>query len=50
MTLPNNSFITCGADDTIRIWNISQSLSPATNYKRNIYSSVRFALRMYMYM
>ena len=39
-TLPEGSFITCGSDDTIRIWNINQSMGGDTAYRRNIYSSV----------
>jgi WD40 repeat protein len=36
--LPPGSFITCSSDDTIRIWNLSQNMSQATIYRRNIYS------------
>ena len=38
--LPDGSFITCGSDDTIRIWNINQAIGHNTQYKRNIYSYV----------
>ncbi|KAI8482652.1 mitogen-activated protein kinase binding protein 1 [Branchiostoma belcheri] len=37
--LPAGSFITCGSDDTIRIWNLDSSLHTDTVLKRNIYSN-----------
>ncbi|XP_023335709.1 mitogen-activated protein kinase-binding protein 1 isoform X3 [Eurytemora carolleeae] len=36
--LPAGSFITCGSDDTIRIWNMDSGLPTNTLYRRNIYS------------
>ncbi|CAH1263187.1 MAPKBP1 [Branchiostoma lanceolatum] len=37
--LPAGSFITCGSDDTIRIWNLDSTLHTDTVLKRNIYSN-----------
>jgi WD40 repeat protein len=28
--LPGGSFLTCGADETVRIWNIEKDLQPST--------------------
>jgi len=36
--LPPGSFVTCGSDDTIRIWNMDQAMPTNTLYRRNIYS------------
>jgi len=36
--LPPGSFVTCGSDDTIRIWNIDNAMPSNTLYRRNIYS------------
>jgi len=36
--LPPGSFITCGSDDTIRVWNLDHNMMGNTNYRRNIYS------------
>jgi len=36
--LPPNSFVTCGSDDTVRIWNIDSGMPSNTLYRRNIYS------------
>ncbi|XP_067138205.1 mitogen-activated protein kinase-binding protein 1-like isoform X2 [Centruroides vittatus] len=36
--LPKGTFLTCSSDDTIRIWNFENNLSPETFYQRNIYS------------
>lgn len=36
--LPRGTFLTCSSDDTIRIWNLENNLSPETFYQRNIYS------------
>ena len=36
--LPPGSFITCGSDDTIRIWNMDSAMATNTLYRRNIYS------------
>ncbi|CAG0915557.1 unnamed protein product [Notodromas monacha] len=37
--LPPGSFITCSADDTIRIWNLDPKMTKNTSYKRNVYSN-----------
>lgn len=39
--LPDNSFITCASDDTIRIWNCDSHMATDTGYTHNVYSSVR---------
>jgi len=36
--LPPGSFITCGSDDTVRIWNMDTTMPANTLYRRNIYS------------
>ena len=36
--LPPGSFVTCGSDDTIRIWNMDSAMPTNTLYRRNIYS------------
>jgi len=36
--LPPGSFVTCGSDDTIRIWNMDSGMPTNTLYRRNIYS------------
>ena len=36
--LPPGSFVTCGSDDTIRIWNMDAQMPTNTLYRRNIYS------------
>lgn len=36
--LPPGSFVTCGSDDTIRIWNLDSGMPTNTLYRRNIYS------------
>jgi len=36
--LPPGSFITCGSDDTVRIWNMDTMMPANTLYRRNIYS------------
>jgi len=36
--LPPGSFVTCGSDDTIRIWNMDSGMATNTLYRRNIYS------------
>jgi len=36
--LPPGSFVTCGSDDTVRIWNMDSAMPTNTLYRRNIYS------------
>ena len=40
--LPEGSFLTASGDDTIRVWNLDPHMESTSNYKRNIFSNVRW--------